>query len=281
MTHVSSSSYDIIISHVPHMTHVSSSYDTCVSTDTHHHQVRASLLLSPRRRCLALRPPRPSLSPGRRGACAQPLVRPHGEGQRGLLAQPAPCAPRPAAAAAPALARACLQGRRGQAAGHLRSRRVPCLTLAPGVEGAVRCYGCRVEVASCNGGDECVGKVLRVHARRHQPVLPVVEAQSTLCSLAPRPQLACLRHRQRVFTSAGNRAHLGTLKHLLRPHQRLARICPRLSPQICSTQTPFFHLCTIPRVYDTHQTLNAGVGVVPVSFEYARIRRRHCRLTHL
>jgi len=78
-----------------------------------HHQVRASLFLSPRQRCLALRPPRPPLSPapsGRRGARAQPLVRPHGEGQRELLAQPAapPRAPRPAAAAAPASARACL-----------------------------------------------------------------------------------------------------------------------------------------------------------------------------
>ena len=132
----------------------------------------------------------------------------------------APCAPRPAAAAAPALARACLQGRRGQAAGHLRSRRVPCLTLAPGVEGAARCHGCRVLDASGNGGDGCVGKVLRVHARRHQPVLPVVEAQSTLRSVAPRPQLARLRHRQRVDVAAGNRAHLGPLKHLLRPHQR-------------------------------------------------------------
>ena len=46
-----------------------------------------------------------------------------------------------------------------------------------------------------NGGDGCVGKVLRVHARRHQPALPVVEAQSSLRSVAPRPKLARLRHR--------------------------------------------------------------------------------------
>jgi len=35
------------------------------------------------------------------------------------------------------------------------------------------------------------------------------------------------------------------LNSCLHPLYRLARICPRLSPQICSTQTPFFHLCTI------------------------------------
>ena len=64
-----------------------------------------------------------------------------------------------------------------------------------------------------NGGDGCMGKVLRVHAHRHQPVLPVVEAQSTLRSSAPRPQL--------VVAAAGNRAHLGLPKHLLRPQQRL------------------------------------------------------------
>jgi hypothetical protein len=40
----------------------------------------------------------------------------------------------------------------------------------------------RVVEVSCNGGDWCVGKVLRVQARRHQPALLVVEAQSTLRS---------------------------------------------------------------------------------------------------
>jgi hypothetical protein len=69
-----------------------------------------------------------------------------------------------------------------QAAGHLGHRVITCLPCAPGVECAARCHGCRVGCASGNGGDGCLGKVLRVHARRHQPVLPVVEAQSTLRS---------------------------------------------------------------------------------------------------
>ena len=53
---------------------------------------------------------------------------------------------------------------------------------------------------------------------RHQPAVGVVEAQTTLRSFAPRPQLARLRHHH-VVISAGNRAHLGPPKHLLRPHQ--------------------------------------------------------------
>jgi len=53
-----------------------------------------------------------------------------------------------------------------------------------------------------------------------RPALLVVEAQSSLRSSAARPQLSCLRHRQRVVISAGNRAHLGPPKHILRTHQR-------------------------------------------------------------
>ena len=55
----------------------------------------------------------------------------------------------------------------------------------------------RVGFASGIGRDGCVEKVLRVHPRWHQPVL-LVEDQSTLRSVAARPQLARLRHHQRL-----------------------------------------------------------------------------------
>ena len=61
-----------------------------------------------------------------------------------------------------------------------------------------------------------MGKELRVHARRHKPTLLVIETQLSLRSLAARPQLARLRHHQRVVEAAG----LGPPKRLLRPHER-------------------------------------------------------------
>ena len=73
-----------------------------------------------------------------------------------------------------------------------------CLIFAPGVEGATRCHGCRVRFASGISRDGSVEKVLRFHPRWHQPVLLVVEDQSTLRSVAARPQLARLRHHQSV-----------------------------------------------------------------------------------
>jgi hypothetical protein len=73
-----------------------------------------------------------------------------------------------------------------------------CLIFAPGVEGATRCHGCRVRFASGISRDGSVEKVLRIHPRWHQPVLLVVEDQSTLRSVAARPQLARLRHHQSV-----------------------------------------------------------------------------------
>jgi len=56
--------------------------------------------------------------------------------------------------------RACWQGRRrGQATGQ-GPRDITCLTLAQ-VEGAARFHGCRVVETSGNGGDGCVGLLLR------------------------------------------------------------------------------------------------------------------------
>ena len=73
------------------------------------------------------------------------------------------------------------------------------------VKNAARFHGCRVVVASGNGRDGCVGKLLRVHERRHQPVLLIVEAQSSLRSSDPHPHLARFRHRVSSPPQAANR----------------------------------------------------------------------------
>ena len=73
------------------------------------------------------------------------------------------------------------------------------------VKNAARFHGCRVVVASGNGRDGCMGKLLRVHERRHQPVLLIVEAQSSLRSSALHPHLARLHHSVWSPQQAANR----------------------------------------------------------------------------